>query len=46
MRNNIKDTLLNKISFRNEKSIKMNCYVVTSQFMFLMILLQKKKFFI
>ena len=46
MKNDIKNTLLNKISFRNKESMKMNCYVVTSQFMFLMILLRRKKFFI
>ena len=39
MKNNVKNTLLNKMSFRNEKLIKMDYYVVISQFMFLMILL-------
>ena len=30
MKNNIKNTLLNKMNFRNEKSIKINYYIIIS----------------
>ena len=39
MKNNVKNTLLNKMNFRNEKSMRINYYVVISQFIFLTILL-------
>ena len=42
IKNNVKNTLLNKINFRNEMLIEMNYYVVISQFTFLTILLRKK----